>query len=187
MKQFLQEYPVSFKSVRPSGPAISMMRDNCATSVEPVFTTVYKRRVATNPCSELIFDWSDMNKEIDRTPHSRRNYENGIRANGQVRGSILGRSLRADVEINDYNVLISMELPGVEQERISVRRIDDVLRVTVRPEDTETVDVCTQQYNSKVIEYILDPLEVVEHIELDLGVLTIVTTRGTDVEDYEID
>lgn len=187
MKELATEFPCTFKTVRPSGPAISVLKGR-NTGIEPMFQTHYIRNVVTNPCNEISIEEGNtikMSNEVNTTPHSRRKNTDPYSGDrGKIR--IDGRGLNGLADVSDLNVVITMEIPGIEKEQVKVRRIDDILRVSVIPEIDE-YDVRTQRSNTRTLEYILDPLETVDAIELELGVLTIVTDRGADVEDYEID
>lgn len=130
--------------------------------------------------------WNMGDNTVDnKTPHSERLSVLGLSYGGQQ--MLTGKGLSAKVDIEDESVTLSIDLPGVEYDRISVRRLDSTLRVQVFPEDpSDTYDLRTQSSTTRTLEYILAEYEHVEDIELDLGVLSIHIARDRDIEDFDI-
>ena len=125
------------------------------------------------------------NEQRDMTPHSERPED----PYGYTRAgiSIGGQGLTGRAVVTDDEVVLTIEMPGVDAERVKVRRLDTTLRVRVLPDgDVEDEDTLTQRPKLRELNYLLADYEKVDNVDLDLGVLTIYISRERDIEDYEI-
>jgi HSP20 family molecular chaperone IbpA len=170
----------------------------------------YRLMPISNPCKEIPFEahivpnkplklerfiqeyqktiegnWDMSDNKPNMTPHSERQLETGF-SGPRNSVQVNGRGLSGLAVVEDENVNLRINIPGVEHDRVSIRRIDNVLRIRVTPE-VEEFDIASQSFNGKELNYILGDYEHVEHVSLDLGVLEIDIARERDIEDFSIE
>ena len=154
--------------------------------------------IGSNPCSEIIFpDSASMkafakeysaifNGEKMTKPHCQQvEHLRGRDGNGRMR--IQGNCISALLEFDDFHGTLTFDVPGVNPERITVRRIEDTIRVHIAPEGEPELDIVNQQYSdSKYLEYIMDGTEVLEEVTLERGQLILFFVRNLELEDFPV-
>lgn len=134
-------------------------------AVEKQFETEYK--------AEFTMD--------NNTPHTERKtgYEGTI--------GLSGNGLIGSITLTDEEVTLIVDIPGVEENLIEIKQIDNILRIRVNPENPEEFCVERQSYpKTRELQMILTDREKVEDVLLDLGRLTISLNRGREVTTFEV-
>lgn len=148
----------------------------------------------TNPCNEIIFgkchmDYEQFKQEYkaefimeEVKPHSER-----VNKYGNSNGIVSGDGLSGKFNVTDEEVTLIVDVPGVDENLIEIKQIDNVLRIRLNPENPEEFDIMRQSYPQvKELQMILTDREKVEDVHLDLGRLTISLNRGREVTTYEL-
>ena len=117
----------------------------------------------------------------NNTPHTERKcgYEGTI--------GLSGNGLVGSITLTDEEVTLIVDVPGVEEDLIEIKQIDNILRIRVNPENPEEFSVERQSYpKARELQMILTGREKVEDVLLDLGRLTISLNRGREVTTFEV-
>lgn len=156
--------------------------------------------IHTNPCAEIMLPknnslsvcpdgwYRDLKKKepkMSNTPHSERNADQGLRSDNTINVSS-GRDLTGILKINDEDMTLTVTMPGVEEKRLQVRRIDNLLRIRVMPKEGEEFDVYKNKVNNKELTLVMTAEEEITDVTLALGILTVSINRGREIEDLTV-